>query len=83
MATACERARCVKVAAPARHRGWPRYGHERPAVNEGKSRIRRVKEGIEFLGFVVFPDQLRVNRRAIAASGDGYAACEPPMARGT
>jgi retron-type reverse transcriptase len=37
----------------------------RQHLNEGKSRIRRVKEGIEFLGFVVFPDQLRLNRRAI------------------
>jgi len=32
-------------------------------LNEGKSRIRRVKEGIEFLGFVVLPDRLRLNSR--------------------
>lgn len=34
-------------------------------LNEGKSRVRRVKEGIEFLGFVVLPDRMRLNRRAV------------------
>jgi hypothetical protein len=30
-----------------------------------KSRIRQVKEGIEFLGFVVFPDEMRLNQTAV------------------
>jgi retron-type reverse transcriptase len=34
-------------------------------LNEGKSRIRRVKEGIEFLGFVVYPNELRLNQDAV------------------
>ena len=34
-------------------------------LNEGKSRIRRLKEGVEFLGFVVLPDRLRVNQRGV------------------
>jgi retron-type reverse transcriptase len=34
-------------------------------LNEGKSRVRQVKEGIEFLGFVVFPEHLRLNQTAI------------------
>ena len=34
-------------------------------LNEGKSRIRQAKEGIEFLGFVVLPDRLRLNARNI------------------
>jgi len=34
-------------------------------LNENKSRTRQVKEGIEFLGFVVFPDQLRLNQTAV------------------
>ena len=34
-------------------------------LNEGKSRVRQVKEGIEFLGFVVFPQQLRLNHSAV------------------
>ena len=33
-------------------------------LNEGKSRVRRLKEGIEFLGFVVLPDRVRLNQRA-------------------
>ena len=37
----------------------------RQSLNEGKSRIRQVKEGIEFLGFVVFPDQMRLNQTAV------------------
>jgi RNA-directed DNA polymerase len=37
----------------------------RQRLNVGKSRIRRVKEGIEFLGFVVGPDRLRLNQRAV------------------
>ena len=34
-------------------------------LNERKSRLRQVKEGVEFLGFVVFPDQMRLNQTAI------------------
>jgi len=34
-------------------------------LNEGKSRVRQVKEGIEFLGFVVFPGTIRLNQRSI------------------
>src|SRR5262249_38541592 len=34
-------------------------------LNEGKSRLRQVKEGVEFLGFVVFPQQLRLNQSAV------------------
>jgi RNA-directed DNA polymerase len=34
-------------------------------LNEGKSRIRQVKEGIEFLGFVVSSEQLRLNQTAV------------------
>ena len=34
-------------------------------LNEGKSRVRRVKEGIEFLGFVIFPNQVRLNQSAV------------------
>ena len=34
-------------------------------LNEGKSRVRQVKEGIEFLGFVVFPEHLRLNQSAV------------------
>ena len=33
-------------------------------LNEGKSRLRQVKEGIEFLGFVVTPQRLRLNQTA-------------------
>ena len=34
-------------------------------LNERKSRIRRAKEGIEFLGFVVLPDRLRLSSRNV------------------
>jgi retron-type reverse transcriptase len=34
-------------------------------LNDGKSRVRQVKEGVEFLGFVVFPEQLRLNQSAV------------------
>lgn len=34
-------------------------------LNEGKSRVRQVKEGIEFLGFVVLLEQLRLNQSAV------------------
>ncbi len=34
-------------------------------LNEGKSRIRRVEEGVEFLGFVVLPTELRLNQTAV------------------
>ncbi len=37
----------------------------RQTLNQGKSRIRRVKEGIEFLGFVVFPEEMRLNQTAV------------------
>ena len=37
----------------------------RQTLNEGKSRVRRAKEGIEFLGFVVFPKQLRLNQTSV------------------
>ena len=39
-------------------------------LNEGKSRIRRLKEGIEFLGFVILPDRIRLNQRAIRRQRD-------------
>ena len=34
-------------------------------LNEGKSRMRQLKEGIEFLGFVVFPERTRLNQRGV------------------
>jgi retron-type reverse transcriptase len=34
-------------------------------LNEGKSRIRQLKEGIEFLGFVVLPETTKLNQRAV------------------
>ena len=34
-------------------------------LNERKSRIRQLKEGVEFLGFVHFPLHTRINQRAI------------------
>lgn len=34
-------------------------------LNEEKSRIRQLKEGVEFLGFVVLPDRTRLNQRGI------------------
>lgn len=34
-------------------------------LNEGKSRVRQVKEGVEFLGFVVFPQELRLNHTSV------------------
>jgi retron-type reverse transcriptase len=34
-------------------------------LNEGKSRVRRLKEGIEFLGFVALPYHLRLNQQAV------------------
>jgi retron-type reverse transcriptase len=37
----------------------------RQQLNPGKSRIRRIHEGIEFLGFVVLPAQIRLNQTAI------------------
>jgi hypothetical protein len=39
------------------------YSHDRSRNPEGN--IRRVKEGIEFLGFVVFPEEMRLNRTAV------------------
>ena len=50
-------------------------------LNHGKSRVRQIKEGVEFLGFVVFPDQLRLNhtatrrqRRRLRSLQTAYAA---------
>ena len=37
----------------------------RQTLNEGKSRVRQAREGIEFLGFVVFPERLRLNQTAV------------------
>ena len=37
----------------------------RLSLNEGKSRIRQLKEGIEFLGFVIHPDYMRLNQRGV------------------
>ncbi len=34
-------------------------------LNEKKSRLRRVKEGLRYLGFVVTPTQLRLDQRAV------------------
>jgi retron-type reverse transcriptase len=34
-------------------------------LNDGKSRLRQVKEGVEFLGFVVFPEELRLSQTAV------------------
>ena len=39
--------------------------HLRLRLNEGKSRVRQVTEGVEFLGFVVFPQALRLNQTAV------------------
>ncbi|MCP4605558.1 MAG: RNA-dependent DNA polymerase [Proteobacteria bacterium] len=36
-------------------------------LNEGKSRVRKLKEGVEFLGFVCFPDRLRLSSRNVKA----------------
>ena len=38
---------------------------DRLRLNEGKSRLRRVKEGITFLGFVVTPQRLRLSSTAV------------------
>lgn len=35
-------------------------------LNEGKSRLRQVKEGIEFLGFVVTPELMRLSQTAVS-----------------
>lgn len=37
-------------------------------LNERKSRLRRVREGVRFLGFVVTPDRLRLDRDAVRRS---------------
>ena len=34
-------------------------------LNDGKSRVRQLKEGVEFLGFVVLPHKTRLNQRAV------------------
>lgn len=34
-------------------------------LNERKSRVRQLREGIEFLGFVVLTDRIRLNSRAV------------------
>jgi RNA-directed DNA polymerase len=53
----------------------------RLSLNEGKSRLRRVKEGIRFLGFVVTPSDIRLAQPAVRrarvrgrALTRGYAA---------
>ena len=40
-------------------------GMQRMKLNEGKSRIRQLKEGVEFLGFVHLPETIRLNQRAV------------------
>ena len=35
-------------------------------LNQRRSRVRRLREGVEFLGFVVRPDRLRVRRTTVA-----------------
>ena len=40
-------------------------GTLRMKLNEGKSRLRQLKEGVEFLGFVHFPGTTRLNQRAV------------------
>ena len=40
-------------------------GTLRMKLNEGKSRTRRLKEGVEFLGFVHLPETTRLNQRAV------------------
>lgn len=52
-------------------------------LNEGKSRIRRLGEGIEFLGFVVLPDRLRLNARSIRRMRRRVAALREAYARGS
>lgn len=37
-------------------------------LNEGKSRIRMLKEGIEFLGFVCLPDMIRLTSRNVVVA---------------
>ena len=37
----------------------------RQTLNQGKSRIRQVQEGIELLGFVAFPEEMRLNQTAV------------------
>ncbi len=40
---------------------------QRLKLHPGKSRTRQVKEGIEFLGFVILPDRVRLNARNLRA----------------
>ena len=40
-------------------------GALRMKLNEGKSRIRQLREGVEFLGFVHLPGTTRLNQRAV------------------
>ena len=42
-----------------------RLHESRLILNDGKSRVRRLREGVEFLGFVVLPDRIRLNQRAL------------------
>lgn len=37
----------------------------RLSLNEGKSRVRRLSEGVEFLGFLHLPDRTRLGRTAV------------------
>lgn len=52
-------------------------------LNEGKSRLRRVSEGIEFLGFVVRPDRLRLNARGVRRQRTRMRALASAYAAGT
>jgi retron-type reverse transcriptase len=38
----------------------------RLSLNEGKSRVRQLKEGVEFLGFVCLPGRLRLSSRNVS-----------------
>jgi len=63
-------------------------GSLRLRLNEGKSRVRQLKEGVEFLGFVHFPDRTRLRpenlrrmRRRLRRLLAGHASGELDFSR--
>jgi len=52
-------------------------------LNEGKSRLRRVREGITFLGFVVRPSSLRLNQRGVRRQRQRVRRLRRGFAEGT
>lgn len=51
-------------------------------LNEDKSRLRRVGEGIEFLGFVVYPDVIRLGPTAVRRQRRRVRALRAAYAKG-